>query len=239
MKKKKSIYRFYFLPFKYLYKLFIFLLFITYLSSGCRASWILLNSAIINLQDVSAFHSIIEKNVRKNRISSIRKWVRHRPLSETEALIEIATPKSGDLEFSLFLEFSKRLLNQGKTKEALFWAQLARYRVRYDTLRCGAPDAPEFFNDLLSTFVPYQFIALMELNPELVKESIRQVLDFDEKYPAKNDPSFTCDIFNNIENSGAFIAPKDQWERLHRNLRTVTEIFLESQDEKLKSQDEK
>jgi len=232
MKTGEFIRRFYFLPFKWLYKFFIFALFITYLSLGAQASWLLLKSAIINLQDVTAFHSIIEKNIRKNRVDSIRGWVRHRPLSETETLIKIATPKSGDMEFSLFLEFSKRLLQQGKTKEALFWAQLARYRVRYDMLRCGSLNAPKFFDDILSTFVPYQLTALIKLNPELVKESVRQVLDFDAKYPAKNDPSSSCHLFITIKERGAFVAPKDQWERLHRNLRMVTETFLESQDEK-------
>ena len=46
-----------------------------------------------------------------------------------------------------------------------------------------------------------------------------------------NDPFTICDIFKKIENSGAMIAPKDQWKRLHRNLRMVTEAFLERPDE--------
>lgn len=232
MKTGEFIRRFYFLPFKWLYKFLILVMFIVYIIAGCQASWTLFKSALINLQDVTALHSIIEKNIRKDRIKSITEWVHRRPLSETETLIDIATPKSGYLESSIFFEFSNRLLRQGKTRDALFWAQLGRYRMRYDALRCGSLNSPEFFDKILSHFVHYKLIALMKLNPEIVKESVRQVLDFDAKYPARNNPTSICNVFNKLKRNGAPLASKDQWERIHRNLRMVTESFLENSDEK-------
>ncbi|MFH1158346.1 MAG: hypothetical protein V1721_05620 [Pseudomonadota bacterium] len=234
MKTGKSIYRFYLLPFKYLYKFLIFAIFIIYLSSGSQASWVLLKSALINLQDASALHSIIEKNVRNDHLDSITEWVRRRPLSETATLIEIVTPESGDVEPGMFFEFSSRLLQQGETRDALFWAQLGRYRMRYDALRCGSLNAPETFDEILSLFPPYRLTAFIQLNPELLKKSVRQVMDFDAKYPARNNPAFTCSLFRKISRSEASLAPEDQWERLRLNLREVTEAFLESPDEKLK-----
>ena len=229
----KFIYKCSFLPFKYLYKFVIFAFFLTYLSTGGQSAWILLKSSLVNLQHINALHYIIEKNVRNDSLKFITKWVRYRPLSETDAIIEIITPKSGDMEPGLFFEISSRRIRQEDVRDALFWAQLGLYRIRYDALRCGSLDAPEVFDEIFSAFfVSYQIRDLMKINPELVKESIHQVMDFDAKYPASNSPSVTCDIFKKLKSSGASIASEDQWKRLRRNLRMVTEAFLERPEEK-------
>ena len=106
MKIKKPLYKYSLLPLKYFYKLILFALFLIYLSTGGQAACILLKASLINLQDINALHSIIERSIQNNRLDSVTKWVHRRPLSETDALIEIITPKSGDMEPSLFFEIS-------------------------------------------------------------------------------------------------------------------------------------
>lgn len=213
---------------KFLYllgKIFAYILLFFYAYIGIAAAFSLFELKMNRRQDISALSSLL-----KNEPGKVTKWVRLRPLSETESIVKILTPETGSLDAGVFFEMSRRHLLQKRTEESLFWSQFARYRLRYDLLRCGAPEAIESFDRLLGLFASPVLREFLEKNPDGVKKSLRQVLDFDEKYPASNDPSPICEMARKMEGSRAPMLPPETWESVRRNLRFVTEGALKEMD---------
>ena len=219
--------------FRFIFKLAIYSLFLVYLLFGINAAITLFEMTLNRKQDISTLPAVIDRAVGENRAGDVTKWVRLRPLSETETLIDLASPKSGGLEPGIFFEFAKRRAQQGYIEDALFWAQLGRYRLRYDAIRCGIINAYEVLEQLLSLFaLSPRMERLLQEKPALVKETIRKVIDFDGKYPARNNPEPICALINKVNKTSAPVIAQERWEHERNLLRNSTEKFLNSPDEK-------
>jgi hypothetical protein len=218
----KALYK----TFRFIGKFFAFVFLVSYVYIGGDSTFRLYKISGIRKQDIGAIHDVIRTSVAENHAGDVSEWLRARPQAETDALIDIVTPESGGLGSGVFFEFTRRRLQQGKVEEALFWTQLARYRLRFDTLRCGPYSSGKKLEDILSLFEAPDIRTLLEAHPALVKKSVQRVMDFDAKYPARNDPKFICEFVNRLNNTVMPPLPKDKWEDTRRTLRHTTEAAL-------------
>ena len=203
-----------------------------YVLAGVSASFTLFKTEMNRRQGIDELSAVIKKAVEENKPDDVTAWVRLRPSAETKALTGIITPESGLLGPYIFFELSRRQMLEGHMEEALFWSQLGRYRLRYDALRCGAQDSTQALDKLMPFFSPKKIQGLLQQHPELVRKSVRQVMDFDAKYPARNSPAFVCSLVNGMTKSNVPEVPREQWEHIRQTLRAVTRQFLKEMDGK-------
>ncbi len=213
-------------------KFFGFVFLICYVYVGGQSFLMLVQKDINKRHDVQALHAVILESVAEDNLGRITAWVKLRPESETEEIINILTPESGSLEASVFFELSRRRLLQEKMEEALFWSQLGRYRLRYDVLRCGAGSSVEKIGKLLNFFAAPAIDDFLAQDPGHLSKSLHQVLDFDKKYPARNSPALLCKAISRMERDGATPVPPDEWGRVRDTLRDVTKSALKEMDAK-------
>jgi hypothetical protein len=218
--------------FRFVLNFFLCIIMLGYVLIGLSSSWTLYKMEMNNRQSIDALGGVIQAALEEGRPGDVAAWVHFRPLAETAALIEMVTPESGKLGSDIFFEFSSRQMRLGQAEDALFWSQLARYRLRYDALRCGAPEAVEALDSILQLFSSPKIQDVLQQRPELLKKSIRQVLDFDAKYPAGNSPASLCGGINKLAKSKAPPIPKEQWEHIRQTLRSVSEKALKEMDGK-------
>src|SRR5690606_25703683 len=86
---------------------------------------------------ISELARVIDYAIRTQEPDRVSRWIRLRPLADTAEIIRIVTPHSAHLDPSAFFELSGRQIHLGNMEEALFWRQIWRLRIKFDTLRCG------------------------------------------------------------------------------------------------------
>ncbi len=221
-----------FRPFRALFRFFAALLLLVYVIMGASAAFTFFQLTLNRIQDIKELPYIIQSAVLNNRLEKVEAWVRLRPASETDALIEAITPAAGDLGPKVFLDLSQRELQRGRKEEALFWAQYARFRYRFDVLRCGIAQANDVIGGLMEDFSPPEIDVLLRQQPELVKKSVQRVLDFDSQHPAQNKPDLTCTASSRMTQVDAQPVSSDQWDAVRNFMRRTTEIFLQEDNGK-------
>jgi hypothetical protein len=218
--------------FRFILRAVLVIIMACYVMVGISSSMALYKLEMNKKEAIGNLSGVIKKAVDENRSNDVTLWVRLRTPAETEAITAIIMPESGMLGPDIFFELSRRQIQEGHMEQALFWSQLGRYRLRYDTLRCGGEDSKKIFDTILTLATSPKINDLLAQHPELVKKSIQQVMDFDAKYPAQNNPSFTCIIFDKVTKSAAPPVPREQWAQIHKKLRDVTEQALKEMNGK-------
>jgi hypothetical protein len=217
---------------KQILNIFLFSALACYVFAGVSSSISLYKIEMNRKQGISALSAVIKKSVDENRLNDVTGWMRLRPLGETATLTGIITPESGLLGPGVFFEISRRQVQLGHVEEALFWSQLGRYRLRFDALRCGAPNATTALDKFMPLFASPKVQDLLEQHPELIAKSIRRVMDFDAKYPARNSPSAVCYLIGKITKNDAPEVSSEKWEDIRKTLRSVTDVSLKKMDGK-------
>jgi hypothetical protein len=213
--------------FKVTLKLLSALLLLFYVMIGINATISLVEKTLNRRQDISALPALIDEKIKADDLHAVTKWVAFRPMAETDKLIATLTPRSGELEPAVFVELAARQLQLGHKEDALFWSQLARYRLRYDALRCGVKDADKILDKMMDYFTPKEINALLRQHPDLMFKSVQQILDFDKKYPASNSPTYICGTINKFKRVSVPPIPQEKWENTRLWLRQGTEVYLQ------------
>lgn len=165
----------------------------------------------------------------------IENWFMYRPRSESRALLDRMPAVSAQLPALVFINLAQRAHALGDMAEKNFLIQLARYRFRYDALRCGDPTSVETSQELVQRAYAHapEFLAPLSMTETIALT--RRVIDFDTKYPAENNPQVTCDMLKTLrqwrrENSGIRYAPAppENWPDIRFNLRFATDISLQN-----------
>lgn len=217
---------------RFIFRLFAYLLLILYVIMGGRATVEVLRLHHARAYPVEALSGVIDSARAKGDPAAATRWISRRPLSETDKIIEIATPLSGHLEPQAFYLFSARLMRQEKVEEAFFWTQLGHYRLRYDALRCGADKSAKNLSALMVLLSPPEVEKMLQENPRKVPRSIQEVLDFDAKYPAENALGDSCGMIRHLE-AGAEPLPKEIWPQVRESLRTVSAFAVKDMEDEL------
>lgn len=206
------------------------LFFLSYLGLTLPFAWEWGWSRYYKSQPLSHLDTLIEKSINTADQGNLLSWVTLRPPQEREEILQKLMPQTAKLDSFFFLIFSHWAADQLDIQETVFWHFYARYRLRFDALRCGAPDSVINMDGLLA-LMPYGYIAVTVSRwPHLVPETIRRVLDQDAVYPADNNPLRVCQIIYRIEGDNFVPADRRHWARIRHDLRLRTELSLKNME---------
>lgn len=209
------------------------LFFISYLALSAPLTWQWGWSAYYKSQPLSHLDTLIAEDLNEPDQSQFMAWVHLRPDHEHAEIQQKLEPHSGKLDPFFFLLFSQWAAQELDIEKTVFWHFYARYRVRFDALRCGAPDSVQTVDGIMS-LMPEQHITLTVQHwPHLIPASIREVLDFDAKLPAANNPARICRIVYELEGRNFKITSVDRWQQIRHTLRSRTELSVAEMEQQL------
>lgn len=182
-------------------------------------------------QPMSAMQGYLEKAVKGDG-ADLLKWIRARQPSERPEILAQLEPHTGKLPSMFFMTFARWAAEEDNVDKAVFWHFFARYRLRYDALRCGAPDSVENMDGLLSLIPEGQITpTIARKSKTLLAENLQEVLDFDAKYPAENSPKDICDLIFKIEGAKFLLVAPRHWNVIRHDLRRITEQGIQQINE--------
>lgn len=162
-------------------------------------------------------------------------WLTSRKVSEADLIMEKLEACTPHLSSITFLAFSNWKFQQGKKLEALNWRQYARFRARFDALRCGSNDAGDNLNEIIDISAREEFQQMMARDPSLQPKSIVWALEYDAKFPPpQNNPAALCKQLNSMENGRFTMVPRSEWGSIHRTLRDISYYFVELMEADIK-----
>lgn len=221
---------------KFILRIVAALFFFSYLMATMPSAWAWAWSAYYKNQPPSHIDSLIEKHINTNDQSKILSWVQLRPADERADIQEKLLAHSTVLDSYAFLVFSDWALEQRELKEAIFWNFFGRYRLRYDALRCGTPNAVDNVKGLAALLSYDVFEKILAEHPGLVPVMIKRVLDYDAHHPAENDPTNICNFIYNLEKGDFAMVKRENWLPLRHTLRAVTEYNLKMMGQSAETQ---
>lgn len=159
-------------------------------------------------------------------------WVSMRHPRDTEEVIKKLEPFTGRLSTFTFIWYAMQLKQQGRTQEAMFWWQFARYRARFDALRCGSVKAVENLGELLDLLPHPEFPPEMTPESPEVVRTVIDALDYDARYPADNLPEDLCEALRALEPGKYASVPVTSWANIRYTLRYMTEYRIREMEKK-------
>lgn len=223
-----------FLPLRLLWRSPSILLLLLYVTAVTPTAWQWVKIKRVRMDDAGRIESLLKEGLDSHDLSSLEAWLTYRPLSESAEIIRRVETYSGHFSPLLFLDFARRADSMKDTEKKHFWIMYTRFRLRYDALRCGLPNAvdlSESFIDMTQTLSPQIF---EEIPQEKSVKFARQALDFDAKYPAENNPRDICQAYNKLSKISYPPALKEIWSTIRFTLRFETDNSLKKAEEALK-----
>lgn len=211
---------------KFVLRIVAALFFFSYLAATMPSAWAWAWASYYKNQPPSQIDALIEKHVNTSDQSKIMGWIQLRPAEERASIQEKLLAHSPVLDSYAFLIFSDWALEKRELQDAIFWNFMGRYRLRYDALRCGTPNAVENIKGLAELLSYDVFEKILTQHPGLVPVMIKRVLDYDANHPAENDPTGICNFIYNLEKGNFVMVRREEWPPVRHTLRAVTEYNL-------------
>lgn len=213
---------------KFALRIAAFLIFLGYLgiTGASTVNWVQLKW--VRAQSLERLPGLADHYLNKVfKPEKLNKWVSMRRRGETEDIIRILLPYTGRLPTFTFFYYSLQLKELGKIEDSLFWWQFARYRARFDALRCGSVTAVENLDSLLEHIPHPEFPPDAERDSKEVIESLLSVLELDAHYPAENLPEELCTPLRAMEPGKFKSVEVPRWRAIRFTLRKMTEYSLD------------
>ncbi len=213
-------------------KIMCFTFFIAYLAGTGSSAWNWAQVKWVRTAPLTELPKIADHYLNyQYRNDRLYHWVSFRPESETPEIIRRLEPFTDKLSTLTFILYSMHLQHMGQQDEAKFWWQFARYRARYDALRCGSVKAVENLSQLLELLPHPVFPQETMENPDEISRSLHRVLDYDAKYPAENNPDDVCDALRAMEQGKFATVQRARWADIRHSLRFMTEYRINRMEE--------
>lgn len=195
-----------------------------YLSSAVPGFYRWTKIKQVRAEPVETLQRAVDRSVIRRKPEELVFWIASRPEDDSRYLLETLPAMASDLPSNIFFDLAKRAQKLGRHEDYLFWTFYARFRLRYDLLRCGDPDAVKMINTLADALGTKDIATMaIENNPGKMADMIEKILDFDAHHPARNDPSPVCTHILKIKKNKFAIAPPSEWAAVRHVLRNVTE----------------
>lgn len=193
------------------------LAFLMYLMLSFSSPWHWAKTKWIRQQPADDIVRIAEESLAMNKPEFLLDWITARPAVERAGIMEKLQPLVPRLSPFTFATYANWMDKAKNTEEAVFWQQYMLYRLRFDTLRCGTEISDKGFRR------NYLFRPVSD-----DRHYIQRVLDYDAKWPANNDPLFTCMQMEKMNGNKYGLSPAgpEHWKSVRFTLRTVTENSL-------------
>ncbi len=192
----------------------------------------------IRTQSLDDLPAVAEKTIAQDTPKKLLEWISLRPREERAEIMKRLEPYSGKVSSYIFMTFSQWSLDMDKPEDGVFWRQYGLFRLRFDSLRCGAPNSMENMTGLVTLFPSRRVQRYIDAHPEIAEKSVHDVLKYDEKHPAENIPSDTCPMLQKIENEAYRyeMVPHEKWQEIRFGLRFATELSLEQAEKDRKAE---
>jgi hypothetical protein len=209
-------------------------LFILYLATTSTSALAWMQTYWTRQQPLATVSELLQESLAKNDPQILSLWIFRRPMADMPEIFAAIEPKAELISSLIFMRQAQYFMGNKQPGEALFWYLHARYRLRFDALRCGAPTGPETMNTVLNMLSPPDIEELVPAEgPDLAAE-LQRVLDYDAKMPAKNNPTDICEVLNRISRGNFVMVPEEHWAGLRHTLRLATEESLRQMREEPK-----
>lgn len=204
--------------------------FFLYLFQAVPATFIWAQMVHINKQPVENIETLAAEAVAQGETERILNWVRFRPAEDTPYIIKTLEKHTGVLPSLVFVTYSRNMMQLGDMEEAVFWLQYARYRLRFDEIRCGDATAQ------MPMEVIYALVFGEKMDDAINKQAhefpatIRRVLAYDADWPAANTPDSVCALLRHGaqgKNSSIALMPAELWPAARHRLRYESEAALQ------------
>jgi hypothetical protein len=211
-------------------KLIAWSFFIVYLFTAGFGAWNWASIKILRLRPIDDAAGIFA-NAQQDPYA-VEYWMAFRPLTDTPYILDHADEVAPYLGHAAFFELSRRALYMDRPDDAKFWKMMARYRLRYDLVRCAFSEASEGgeilerINGHMPQWQPD------DLTPAESVTLMRRVLDYDEKHPPQNDPARVCRQVRSLTRSEShdITRPRAEWENMRFSLRYATEDSIKEEE---------
>ncbi|MFN7113703.1 MAG: hypothetical protein ACK4PK_05015 [Alphaproteobacteria bacterium] len=212
---------------KFALRIVAFLFFASYLFAAAPMAWMWSWSAYYKSQPISHLDKLLETYAGSGDQSKLLIWIQNRPEYERDQIREKLLTRVGELDSVLFLFLAEWSAQELDAENIVFWNFYARYRLHYDALRCGAPNAVMNMKGFISLVSEEYVDNIISRHPHLLPKTIQKVLDIDAQHPANNDPTSICKIIYKLERAESSPVRRENWAPLRHTLRAVTEYRLE------------
>jgi hypothetical protein len=197
-----------------------------YLCLSAKGAWTWTQVKFVRLQDVSQMPRVLSQSFARGDAAWAESWITYRPLSDSGAMMKRLDPYTPAFSPFVFFNLARRARYLGDAGETRFWSMLARYRLRYDILRCGGADTAEDVAMLTRVFSSLDPGFSESIPPGDEVAAVRRVLDFDAQYPAADDPDKICRILGLLRQKNFTPVPQDRWDAIRFGLRHATDRML-------------
>lgn len=207
------------------------LLVIVYLLVTMPASWIWAKASWIRHQPASRFAEMVVASEKTGDFQDAHDWLSMRPQTEMPQHAATIEEHAATLPALFFHWNTQAARNAGDDAQVLFWSTYQKYRMRYDVLRCGDPALVSKVDELSNAAAALTGInnelTTVQDDPQKMTALLQQVLDYDAKNPAANDPRTTCKAFEKISTHKKLTpVPRETWADIRHVLRRVTEAAI-------------
>lgn len=210
---------------------FVYLMLLIYSIAGAQSVWKWSQLRYYG-GDYSLEHlpAAIESLSKKGNQLMLIEYIGRFPGDKNDAMVESLLPLTPDLHAHAFFAISNRYGILGEMEEAMFWAILGRYRLRFDALRCDFP-AADVISDRYAELYLQRVVrqALLNIDETTRKRLLQKVVDWTDEYPADNDPAYFCEFIESAEGlANIDVVPRDQWPALRTVMKKAALRYIES-----------
>ncbi|MBI1215261.1 MAG: hypothetical protein GC185_05510 [Alphaproteobacteria bacterium] len=209
------------------------LFFLGYLAGTARGGYTWTWMTYVRSQPVSASVEKAEKYlVRTNQPQKLTQWLAPTKPSEYDETIKALEKYTPAMSPETFFMYSLWMSREGKQDAARMWWMMGNFRLRFDLLRCGGRNVIDTANAFMERFAGKHYDELFK-EPGARVKAMREVLDFDAKHPAHNDPTNMCDlVWRTLGMDTHLYVPlaSFQWASVRARLRQSTEHYLAEQE---------
>ena len=218
---------------KIIFKTLAYILFIVFILTGTQSAWkwsiLKYHGQDFSIERLAPGLEALTKN-DPDQTHGLNFFIAYPPEKTDDMIAEIEhlAPK---LNAPFFFVIASRYWALKDFEQAFFWTTVARYRLRFDALRCDYLNADITAKNILGIFSnPDIDRAFNKENTLAKKQYLQRAIDWDKKYPAINAPRYFCDFIETFENKKNIVAlPKHEWETIRTVMHSAAEAHIDTQ----------
>lgn len=192
-----------------------------YLASAAIQTTRWMQAKWVRIDDISKIDFILEKAIKKNDFADALRWVKLRPIEDTEIIVKTIEKNASDLPSLFFFEQAARVRNMSDNEGFAFWSIYARYRLQYDLIRCAAPDLLDNLTYMSQSDAASDNLRTIFKSKEKAAAIMKRVVSFDAEKPANNSPEMLCRIADSISHEKMELPPPYVWRSIRHRLITL------------------
>lgn len=230
--KKRFVNRWEFRAMRNVSRVIAYLFLLAYLGLAGSLTWTWIQHKWVRSQPIERAIEVAQESLYSSPqdAEKLRKWLAMRPYSEGEKLIKMMEPFAGRMSGMTFLVYSGWLVHENKMDDATFWRQYARFRIRYDAVRCGSYDAVDLLNEILGDVPQPAIQQYMAQHPNDLPKMLLRVLEYDKNHPAENNPAQFCEDLTKSEefrtSTKVIMTKPEEWPGIYGSLRGTTKAEI-------------